>query len=273
MIIDNKMQIADRLKNIKVYALDMDGTIYLDNKLFPFTKEFIQKLSIAGKRFLFITNNSSKNASDYYLKLRGMGLDVERSQIYTSGDATIEYINRIKPGATIYLSGTENLNCDFMSAGFSLVETSPDFVVLGFDLDFNYSRLEKAARFIRNGSVFIATHPDFNCPLEDGDMIPDCGSMSAALTAATGIMPKVIGKPNSEMLEGIMKRANIDKNELCIIGDRLMTDIKMGWDAGIMTVLVLTGEAKLYDLEKSDVLPDLVIDRNIDLFNYFISEH
>jgi NagD protein len=164
--------------------------------------------------------------------------------------------------------GTENLREDFERAGFEMVDEQPDFVVLGFDLGFTYEKLDRAARFIRNGVPFIATHPDFNCPLEDGDMLPDCGSLSAAITSATGIKPKVIGKPNKEMLEGLLNRTRIQKNELCIIGDRLMTDIKMGQDFEILSILVLTGEANRSDVEKSEVMPDLILEKNIDLLKY-----
>jgi len=264
----NNRQIVAQLKKIKVVALDMDGTIYLGKKLFPFTKAFLEGLSKKGKAFTFLTNNSSKNANDYYEKLTGMGLRVTKSQIYTSGDATIEYLNNIKPGARLYLMGTQSLCDDFKRAGFLLVEDNPDFVVLGFDLSFTYQKLEKAARFIRNRVPFIATHPDLNCPMEDNDMIPDCGSLSAAFSAATGVKPKVLGKPNREMLDGLLKRMNIQKEELCLMGDRLMTDIKMGHNFGILNILVLTGEASMQDLQKSDIIPDLILEKNIDLLNY-----
>ena len=112
-MIDNYQDIQDRLKKVKVFAIDMDGTIYLGNKLFPFTKKFLEGLTKAGKKFIFLTNNSSKNANDYYEKLRGMGLSIEKSQIYTSGDATIEYLSKVKPRARIYLMGTKNLCDDF----------------------------------------------------------------------------------------------------------------------------------------------------------------
>lgn len=266
MMNDHK-EIIEKLKKIKVFALDMDGTIYLGKTLFPFTPAFLEGLSKAGKKFVFLTNNSSKNAGDYYVKLTGMGLPVEKSQIYTSGDATIEYLNKIKPQARVYLMGTKNLCEDFERSGFSLVEDNPDFVVLGFDLTFTYQKFDKGARFIRNKVPFIATHPDLNCPMEDKDMIPDCGALSAAFTAATGVKPKVVGKPNQEMLEGLLKRVNVKKEELCLMGDRLMTDIRMGRNFGILSILVLTGEASREDVKKSDVVPDLILEKNIDLLD------
>ena len=267
-MIDNPEKILEKVEKVKVFALDMDGTIYLGKTLFPFTKAFLEGLSKAGKKYIFLTNNSSKNSHDYYEKLTAMGLGVDKSQIYTSGDATIEYLNKIKPGARIYLMGTKNLCDDFEMAGFSLVEDNPDFVVLGFDLTFTYQKFAKGARFIRNKVPFIASHPDLNCPMEDKEMIPDCGALSAAFIAATGIKPKVLGKPNREMLEGLLRRMNVKKEELCLMGDRLMTDIKMGRDFGILSILVLTGEASMEDLKKSDIVPDLVLEKNIDLLAY-----
>ncbi len=260
--------IGKRLEKIKLFALDMDGTIYLGNQIFPFTLPFLEGLKNAGKKYVFLTNNSSKSGDDYYQKLKKMGVETDRSLIYTSGDATIEYLKGILPGARVFLMGTRNLEEDFRNAGFRLDESSPDFVVLGFDLTFTYEKLEKACHFIRQGVPFIATHPDFNCPMEQGQMIPDCGALSAAITAATGVKPKVIGKPNKEMLEGLLKRAGVTKEELCIMGDRLITDIKMGIDFGILNILVLTGEAKAEDLSHSPIIPDFVIAKNVDLLSF-----
>lgn len=265
------MTISDiqrRLKRIKVFALDMDGTIYLGNQIFPFTLPFLEGLKKAGKKYVFLTNNSSKSGDDYFQKLKKMGIEADRSMIYTSGDATIEYLKGIRPGARVFLMGTLNLEEEFSKSGFILDESAPDFVVLGFDLTFTYRKMDKACRFIRRGVPFIATHPDYNCPIEEDQMVPDCGALSAAITAATGVRPKVIGKPNQEMLEGMLKRTGVSKKELCLMGDRLITDIKMGIDFGILNILVLTGEAKEEDLMGSAILPDFVIKKNVDLLSY-----
>lgn len=270
----NKMQFSitekslKRLQKIKVFVLDMDGTIYLGNKLFPFSPDFLKGLKQANKDFIFLTNNSSKNAKDYKNKLSKMGIEPTLNQIYTTNIATIEYLTKIKQKAKIYLIGTQSLKEDFLNAGFILDNKNPDFVVLGFDLTFNYEKFEKGCRFIRNGIPFIATHPDYNCPLENGDMIPDCGSLAAAFTAATGINPKVIGKPNKKILDGLLDHLKMKKEEICFIGDRLMTDIKIGVDFNILNILVLTGETKLEHLKTSDIQPDIIIERNIDLLNY-----
>lgn len=257
-----------RLQKIKVFALDLDGTIYLGDEPFPFSIDFLNGLKLAKKDFIFLTNNSSKNASDYKNKLSNMGIEVSLNQVYTANRATIEYLTQKKPKAKIYLIGTSNLQKDFQKAGFILENQSPDFVVLGFDLTFTYEKFEKGCRFIRNGVPFIATHPDYNCPVENGDMIPDCGSLTAAFVAATGVNPKVIGKPNIEMLNGLLKHLKIKSEELCLIGDRLMTDIKMGVDFGILNVLVLTGETTLESLQTSEIQPDILLEKNIDLLNF-----
>lgn len=262
------IDVKRRLSDISIFAIDMDGTIYLGKNLFPFTKTFLDGLQNAGKDFVFLTNNSSRNANDYFLKLRKMGLEIEKTRIYTSGDATIEYLQALAPGARIFLMGTNNLQDDFANAGFILTDIDPDFVVLGYDLGFNYKKLDKACQFIRQGVTFIATHPDLNCPLEDGKMAPDCGSLTAAIVASTGISPKVIGKPHHEMLNGLLSRTHVKKENLCIIGDRLSTDIKMGMDFGVLNVLVLTGEAKIEDLKTSSFTPDLVVKKTVDLMQY-----
>lgn len=264
----NQFDVRKRLQDISIFAIDMDGTIYLGNKMFPYTKAFLDGLQNAGKDFVFLTNNSSRNANDYFEKLRKMGLEIDHSRIYTSGDATIEYLLEMAPGARIFLMGTNNLEIDFANAGFILTDKDPEFVVLGYDLGFNYDKLEMACHLIRQGVPFIATHPDLNCPLEDGKMAPDCGSLSAAIVASTGIVPKVIGKPHHEMLNGLLRRVRARKENLCIIGDRISTDIKMGVDFGVLNVLVLTGEAKIEDLQTSSITPDLVVNKTVDLLGY-----
>jgi HAD superfamily hydrolase (TIGR01457 family) len=257
-----------RLQKIKVFAIDLDGTIYLGNNLFPFSLDFLNGLKSTKKDIIFLTNNSSKNANDYKNKLSNMGIEVTLNQIYTANMATIEYLNKKKPSAKIFLMGTKNLQKDFLNAGFILDDQNPDFVVLGFDLTFTYEKFEQGCYFIRNGVPFIATHPDFNCPIENGNLMPDCGSLTVAFTAATGVKPKVMGKPNKEMLDGLLNFVNIKREELCLIGDRLMTDTKMGFDFNILNILVLTGETKPEHLQTSDVQPDIILEKNIDLLKY-----
>jgi len=256
------------LKQKQIFALDMDGTIYLGQTLFPFTPAFLDGLKSRGKEFIFLTNNSSKSPEDYQQKLARMGLPVPLETIYTSGQATIEYLIPRCRQRRIFLLGTPELERQFQSAGFSLVTENPEFVVLGFDKTITYEKLYRACRLVRQGIAFVATHPDFNCPLEGGGMEPDCGALAAAITAATGVAPKVIGKPHAEMLEGLLRRLNAHREQLVLVGDRLMTDMQMGKNFGIFTILVLTGEARREDLDHSPVQPDLVVARNVDILDF-----
>ncbi|MDZ7260580.1 MAG: HAD-IIA family hydrolase [candidate division KSB1 bacterium] len=260
--------IRKRLEVVRCFVLDMDGTIYLGNELFPFTLDFLKALEEKARDFIFLTNNSSQSARDYAQKLSRMGIQVPPEKIYTSGDATIEYLLELNQGKNLFLLGTKSLHRAFREAGFVTDSCSPDFVVLGFDLTFNFQKLDQACRFIRRGVPFIATHPDFNCPQQGGDMLPDCGALAAAITAATGVSPKVIGKPNQEMLNGLLKRLNLNKKYLAFIGDRLMTDIRIGELYGITTILILTGETKSEHLAHSPIKPDFVFEKIIDIAEY-----
>lgn len=261
-------EVLRRLAGIRVFAIDMDGTIYLGNNLFPFTRDFLAGLPSRQRDFLFVTNNSSRSAGDYRMKLRRMNLDVPVQKIYTSGDATIEYLRGANLGRRLFVLGTRSLQESFLEAGFEVDSLQPDAVVLGFDTSLSYEKIDAAARFIRRGVTFIATHPDLNCPIDGGEMMLDCGAMAAALTAATGRAPIYIGKPHAPMIEGLLRRAGRRRDEIALIGDRLTTDIRTGVDHGIFSVLVLTGETKLDDLKNSAIQPDLVVERIVDLLDH-----
>lgn len=251
------------MRDKKVYMLDMDGTFYLGDRLLPGSLEFIEALGKKGKRYFFFTNNSSKNALSYAEKLRGMGCAAGTDQIITSGMVAARYFTREYPDAGVYLLGTPLLAEELRSAGVRLIEDAPDVVVVGFDTTLTYEKLSKVCTFVREGVPFIATHPDINCPTEDG-FIPDCGAICAAITASTGVSPLVLGKPEAETVKYILERADCGVDDLIYIGDRLYTDIAMGVH-GIATALVLSGEATLNDLKDSDVQPDIVADKLIDL--------
>ena len=258
-----------RLAAIRIFAIDMDGTIYLGNNLFPFMRDFFAGLAAHQRDFLFVTNNSSRSAGDYRMKLRRMNLEVPVQKIYTSGDATIEYLRSANLGRRLFVLGTRSLHESFLEAGFEIDSLQPEVVVLGFDTMLSYEKLDAAARHIRRGVPFIATHPDLNCPIDGGEMMLDCGAMAAALTAATGRAPIYIGKPHAPMIDGLLRRAGCQREEIALIGDRLTTDIRSGVDHGILSILVLTGETKREDLRNSPIQPDLVLDRAIDLLDYF----
>lgn len=252
------------LSKIRGFLLDMDGTIYLGNRLLPGAIEFLDQCRLDQRRVLFLTNNSSKSAIEYVEKLVSLGIAASQQDVLTSGEATVSYMRAEGLGPRVYVLGTKPLQDEFARAGFDVVSEKPDAVVLGFDLDLTYDRLRKACDFVRKGVPFIATHPDVNCPTEEGS-VPDCGSIIAAIRESTGRLPKIIGKPSREMIESAMRRMGLRRDELAMVGDRLNTDIAMAMAAGITGVLVLTGEAKLSDLDGSQFVPDLVVEGIGDL--------
>lgn len=254
-------QQQEKLRRLKYFALDMDGTIYLGQKLLPGALEFLEYLKNSGRQYLFLTNNSSKNSQSYVKKLQGLGIPATGDEVMTSGDATALYLKSIKSEARIFLMGTPDLEHDFSQQGFILTKDRPDFVVLGFDQTLTYAKLTEACHLIREGVPLVATHPDFNCPTDDrSGYIPDTGSMLELIYASTGKRAKIIGKPNQEMIDALMTKMHCTREETAMVGDRVYTDIKMAANAGITGVLVLSGETKLADLENLDVHPNLIFD-------------
>ena len=247
------------LKNKKLFIFDMDGTIYLGAKVFPFAVEFIKKLRANGKKVLFFTNNASKNPDVYFERLTKMGFEPDRAEIMTAGDVTIRFLLTERPGKKVFLLGTPMLAESFEKAGITLSDDA-DIAVTSFDTTLTYERLEKACTLIRNGAEYLCTHPDFNCPTETG-FIPDSGAIAAAVTASTGVKPRYFGKPYKDTADMILSYTCCKAEEACVFGDRLYTDIALGRNSGIYSVLVLTGETTLSDLKKcpAEQKPDLVI--------------
>jgi len=249
------------LKDIKCFLLDMDGTFYLGNKLIAGSLEFLQILQKNNKTFLFLTNNSSKNSNSYKEKLANLGCIIEEDKVFTSGEATTIYLRKRKNGAKVFLLGTHYLEEEFQQKGFHLVKDrneSPDFVVLGFDTTITYDKLWMACDFIRDGVEYIATHPDYNCPLEDGKFMPDAGAIIKMIEASTDKLPIIIGKPHEYIIAAIIEKYNLQRNEIAMVGDRLYTDIKLGINTGITSILVLSGETTTEIYEKSDIKADYI---------------
>ncbi len=249
----------DVLKQKKLFVLDMDGTFYLGSRLIEGSLDFLEKVKSKGGEILFFTNNSSRTAPFYKKKLESMGCLIDESSIVTSGDVTIRFLIENYRNAGVYLVGTDLLKESFARGGVKLTEDDPDIVVVGFDTSLTYEKIERACTFIRNGALFIATHPDLNCPTEDG-FIPDCGSMCALVTASTGVVPRYLGKPYKETVDMIKLITGRSDVEIAFVGDRLYTDIAIGVNNGITSILVLTGETSLADVERSQVKPDFIFD-------------
>jgi HAD superfamily hydrolase (TIGR01450 family) len=264
----NSPDVLARLKAVRCFVLDMDGTFYLGDRLLPGSLDFFTTVKSSGRRVLFLTNNSSHDA-DYYLdKLRGMGCAVAEGEVYTSGMAACRYLNRFMQGKKVFLLGNKYLRSEFRKYAVPLSQENPDVVVIGYDTTINYEKLCRVCDLVRSGMPYIATHPDYNCPTEGG-FVPDIGAIIAYIHASTGRMPDtVVGKPNAGIVDGMLELTGLAPQELCICGDRLYTDIATGLNNGILAVCVLTGEAAEEDIEASDVQPDLVFGRLADILNH-----
>ena len=259
---------ASVLKNKKLFIFDMDGTIYLGNSPFDFAIRFIEDLHNSDKNILFFTNNASHTTDFYMSKLARLGFAPRQGEIMTSGDVTIEFLKRHRAGKSVYLVGTDELVSAFKDSGINMLdgsEESADIVVTSFDTSLTYEKLDNACRFIRGGAEYLSTHPDKNCPTENG-FIPDSGAIAALVTASTDVTPTYFGKPYKETIEMISEATGFSPSDMCIFGDRLMTDIALGKRFGVTSVLVLTGETKLGDIEKADEYerPDIVLDSLAD---------
>lgn len=249
----------------KLWILDMDGTVYLGNQLFPETLPFLQRIRESGASYLFFTNNASRAKDTYVSRLNGMGIPAGPENILTSAETTIAFLKRHRPGKSVYVVGTPDLIRSFEDAGICVEEDAP-IVVASFDTTLTYDKLEKACRYIREGAEFISTHPDFNCPVEGG-FIPDSGAICALITASTGKLPRYFGKPYEDTLQIIEEFSGVAREDMVVVGDRLYTDIALGAKHGVASVLVLSGETTLEDLEGSDVQPSVIVQNVGELLN------
>ncbi len=241
----------------KLWILDMDGTVYLGNQLFPETLPFLQRIRESGASYLFFTNNASRAKDTYVSRLNGMGIPAGPENILTSAETTIAFLKQHRPGKSVYVVGTPDLIRSFEDAGICVEEDAP-IVVASFDTTLTYDKLEKACRYIREGAEFISTHPDFNCPVEGG-FIPDSGAICALITASTGKLPRYFGKPYEDTLQIIEEFSGVAREDMVVVGDRLYTDIALGAKHGVASVLVLSGETTLEDLEGSEVQPSVIV--------------
>jgi HAD superfamily hydrolase (TIGR01450 family) len=254
-----------RWRPVKHVALDMDGTIYRGKTLFPFTRPFLALLTDLGIGYTFLTNNSSKSTRDCLAHLAELGVHVTGDRLYTSTQATLTYLRRERPELRrVFILGTPSMCTEMAEAGFVPTKEDaadePDAVIVGFDTSLVFSRLCRAAYWIKRGKPFIATHPDLVCPTDEPTVLVDCGSVCAALEKATGRKPDVVlGKPATAMITGVLERHAILPEELAMAGDRLYTDMVMARQAGVLSVLVLTGEATAAAAAQAKLLVDLIV--------------
>ena len=259
-------ELLARLKGIRHVALDMDGTIYMGMSLFDYTKPFLARLKQMGITYSFLTNNPSTSIADYLKKLAGMGIEATADEMYTTALATIDYIKTNLPEAKrLFILGTPSMTSEFVKAGFEVAEDSaddrPDAVVVAFDKTLTYDRLCRAAWWIQQGLPYVATNPDRVCPTDQPTVLVDCGSICKCLEHATSRQPDItLGKPDPNMLSGIMQRYGLRADEIAMVGDRIYTDVQMAFNAGAFGVLVLSGETTLDIVAEAPRKPDLTAD-------------
>lgn len=267
-----KNQIRERIEKIRCFVLDMDGTIYLGNELFPFTKAFLQRAEETGRRCVFFTNNSSKNKQDYLDKLARMGIPAKAENMYTSSEVIAEFLRAEHPDAACYVVGTPSLEAVLRESGVKLVNgdgpgnggaagngaETPDIVIIGFDTTLAYEKLDKASRFLEQGAIFYGVHEDKVCPVEGGHFMPDCGSICALMRTATGKEPRFFGKPARETLDYVIRHTGFREDEIAFVGDRMYTDIAVADGSEATSVLVLSGETKREELADYPYAPDVI---------------
>lgn len=256
------------LSQKKFFLLDMDGTIYLDNDLFDGTLDFLSAVKGKGGKYLFVTNNSSKGTDAYVQKLKRLGIEATDEDFLTSTDATILYLQEKFPGRRFYSFGTESFTKQLRDAGIDVVTDRCEGIfgiVMGNDNELTFKKLEDACILLLNDIEYIATNPDWVCPTSFG-YVPDCGSVAEMLYRATGKRPHFIGKPRPEMLTLAMAKFGYSKEESLMIGDRVYTDIASGFNAGVDTVFVLSGEGTMKDAEETDTKPTYIMKNIRELY-------
>ena len=256
------------MENVKLFLMDMDGTVYVGDSKIDGAMEALQTLKAQGKKVLFLTNNSSKTASAYVAKLAKMGYPATEEDVYSSGEATIRFLREERAGKKVLLLANSAVYKQFEEAGIPLVKEGADLVVVCFDTELTYAKLTAACNCLFEGKEYIVSHPDFVCPAEPYP-VPDVGSFMALIEAVTGRKPDlIIGKPYETMARHIGEKYGLRPEEMAMCGDRLYTDVKFGINSGMKSILVLTGETTKEMLEASDVHPDLVLDTFADVLKY-----
>ena len=257
------MNLNECVRQVKLYLFDMDGTLYLGNRLYDFTVELLKTIRHTGGKYLFMTNNSSKSVDDYVKKLAGLGIEATREDFMTSSQATAFYLKQNHPGKTLYVCGTRSLIAELESEGFTVTTdlNKVECVVMGFDTELTFQKLHDVSYLLltRKDLPYIATNPDLVCPTEFGS-VPDCGSVCIGIKNATGREPIVIGKPSPLMPQLAMEKLGFTCDQTAVVGDRIYTDIKSGLNAGCTGILVLSGESTLQTLAESEDKPHLVLE-------------
>ena len=248
----------EQLRAKKGFICDMDGVIYHGNLLLPGVKEFVDWLYKNDKKFLFLTNASSKTPRELQLKLKRMGLDIDESHFYTSALATAKFVSRQMPGCSAYIIGDPGLFNALHDAGITFNDVDPDYVIVGETNNYNYDCICRAVHHVLNGAKLIGTNTDMTGPSENG-IIPACRALVAPIEKTTGKIAYYVGKPNPLMMRTGLRMLGVHSEEACMIGDRMDTDIVAGVESGLDPILVLSGVTTPEIMEQYPYRPRLIL--------------
>lgn len=260
------------LKDKKLFLLDMDGTIYEEDRLFEGALDFLNGIRETGGKYVFITNNSSKSVRDYVDKVNKMGIVADKADFFTSSQATILYLKENHAGKCIYCQGTRSLVKELEDGGLNVVTEYSDqaeVILVGYDTELTTQKMHDTCKMLKKDIPYIATNPDYVCPVSFG-FVPDCGSFCMMYENATGRRPIFIGKPEPTMINFVREKYGYSKEETVVIGDRMYTDIASGINAGVDTICVLSGEATVDDILTGDVKPTYTFDSVKDILNIIV---
>ncbi len=252
-------------KRKKTYLIDMDGVLVHGKHAIPGAVEFIQRLIDGGHRYLVLTNNSRYTPTDLQHRLQTAGINVETKHIYSSALAAATFVKSQKPNGSAYVIGDTGLYQALADVGYSLTDYNPDFVILGETDSYPYDKIIRATHLISDGVPFIATNPDPSGPGEGGLLSPACGAVAALIEKATGYQPYFVGKPNPLIMRSALRYLDEHSENAVMVGDRMDTDIKVGLESGLQTILVLTGVTRPEMISKFPYRPNQVFNSVADI--------
>jgi NagD protein len=252
------------MKTIKNFVIDMDGVLVRGRELIPGADKFIQKLQKLKNEYLVLTNNPLYTTRDLAHRLQTSGLDIPPERIYTSAQATAQFLYSQRPNGKAFVIGESGLTDAIYAIDYVITDIDPDYVVLGETNAYNYEVITKAVRLIEEGARFIATNPDVSGPSEQGT-VPACGAMAALIEKATGKAPFFVGKPNPWMMRSALNYLDVHSEDTAMVGDRMDTDIVSGVESGMRTILVLTGVTRQSDVDNFPYQPTWIVDSVADI--------
>ena len=253
-------------REIRSWLMDMDGVLVREEQTIPGAEQFIARLVETATPFLLLTNNSIYTRRDLAARLRASGLEVPEEAIWTSALATARFLEDQRPGGSAFVIGEAGLTTAPHAAGYTMTDRDPDYVVLGETRTYSFERITRAIRLVADGARFIATNPDVTGPTPDGPL-PATGSVAALISRATGVEPYFVGKPNPLMMRSALNAIDAHSETTAMVGDRMDTDVVSGLEAGLETILVLTGLTTHADAERFPYRPSRIVDSIADLLD------